>query len=67
MKPKQVKDVFAGLPEDVVVRYLRAMQPRQATKILSEFKTPAELERVKVLMERVRAAAEPAGNAPAKQ
>lgn len=62
MKPKQVKDVFAGLSDDVVVRYLRAMSPRQATKILAEFKTPAELDRVKVLMERVRAsAAEPAG------
>jgi flagellar motility protein MotE (MotC chaperone) len=57
MKPKQVKDVFAGLSDEVVVRYLRAMPPRQATKILAEFKTPAELDRVKVLMERVRAAA----------
>ena len=56
MKPKQVKDVFAGLADDTVVRYLRAMEARQASKILKEFKTPAETERVKVLMERVRAA-----------
>jgi flagellar motility protein MotE (MotC chaperone) len=56
MKPKQVKDVFAGLPDDTVVRYLRAMDTKQAAKILREFQTPAEVERVKVLMERVRAA-----------
>lgn len=56
MKPKQVKDVFAGLPDETVVRYLRAMEAKQASKILKEFKTPAETERVKELMERVRAA-----------
>jgi flagellar motility protein MotE (MotC chaperone) len=56
MKPKQVKDVFATLPDDVVVRYLRAMEPRAASKILKEFKAPAELERLKTLMERVRSA-----------
>ena len=57
MKPKQVKDVFAKLPDDVVVRYLRAMEPRDASKILAEFKAPAELERLKKLMEQVRSAA----------
>jgi flagellar motility protein MotE (MotC chaperone) len=61
MKPKQVKDVFAGLPDDVVVRYLRAMDPGQAGKIIKEFKTPAEVQRVKGLMEQVRSAAESAG------
>jgi flagellar motility protein MotE (MotC chaperone) len=66
MKPKQVKDVFAGLPDDVVVRYLRAMDPGQAGKIIKEFKTPAEVQRVKGLMEQVRSAAEPVGVA-AKQ
>jgi flagellar motility protein MotE (MotC chaperone) len=61
MKPKQVKDVFAGLPDDVVVRYLRAMDPGQAGKIIKEFKAPAEVQRVKGLMEQVRSAAESAG------
>jgi flagellar motility protein MotE (MotC chaperone) len=61
MKPKQVKDVFAGLPDDVVVRYLRAMDPGQAGKIIKEFKTPAEVQRVKGLLEQVRSAAESAG------
>ena len=56
MKPKQVKDVFTRLPDAEVVRYLRALDTRQATKILAEFKTPAELDRVKALMEQVRAA-----------
>jgi flagellar motility protein MotE (MotC chaperone) len=64
MKPKQIKDVFANLADDVVVRYLRALEPRQVVKILAEFKTPAEVQRVKALMEQVRSA-EPA--APAKQ
>jgi flagellar motility protein MotE (MotC chaperone) len=64
MQPKQVKNVFANLPDDVVVRYLRAMEPRKQGKILSEFKTPAELQRVKALMEQVRSA-EPV--APAEQ
>ena len=64
MKPKQIKDVFAGLPDDVVVRYLRAMEPRVASKILKEFTTPAEVQRVQMLMERVRAAE---AAAPAKQ
>jgi flagellar motility protein MotE (MotC chaperone) len=65
MKPKQVKDVFAGLSDDVVVRYLKAMEPARASKILKEFKTPAELQRVKVLMEQVRLAE--ASPAPARQ
>lgn len=56
MKPKQVKEVFATLPDDVVVRYLRAMESRDASKVIKEFKSPAELERLKVLMERVRSA-----------
>jgi flagellar motility protein MotE (MotC chaperone) len=56
MKPKQVKDVFTRMPDPEVVRYLRALDTRQATKVLAEFKTPAELDRVKVLMEQVRAA-----------
>ena len=65
MRPKQVKDVFVTLPEDVVVRYLRAMEPRAASKVLKEFKAPAELERLKTLMERVRSAE--AGQAPAQE
>ena len=46
MKPKQVKEVFATLPDDVVVRYLRAMESRDASKVIKEFKSPAELVRL---------------------
>ena len=53
------------LADDVVVRYLRAMEPRQAAKIIKEFKTPAEVQRVKLLMEQVRAAE--SGSASAQQ
>jgi flagellar motility protein MotE (MotC chaperone) len=64
MKPKQLKDVFATMPDDDVVRYLRKLESRQVSKVLAEFKTPAELQRVKALIEQVRSA-EP--GAPAKQ
>jgi hypothetical protein len=37
------------------------MDPGQAGKIIKEFKTPAEVQRVKGLMEQVRSAAESAG------
>lgn len=64
MKPKQVKDLFANMADDEVVRYLRAMEPRMAAKILKEFKTPAEVRRVNVLMEQVSSAET---GAPAQQ
>ena len=37
-------------------RYLRAMEPSRAAKILKEFKAPAETERVKQLIEAIRGA-----------
>src|SRR4051812_11134332 len=40
MPGKQVKSVFMSLPDDTVVRYLQAMPPRTATKIVKEFKSP---------------------------
>jgi hypothetical protein len=37
-----VKDDFMSLDEDTVVRYLAAMKPYNATKILEKFSAPAE-------------------------
>lgn len=54
MPPKQVKSIFLSLTDDTVVRYLQAMQPRQASKILKEFKTPEETSRAQKILEKMR-------------
>jgi flagellar motility protein MotE (MotC chaperone) len=54
MPAKQAKGVFMGLDDATVVRYLDAMDPLQASKILKEFKSPDEVVRVGKLLERIR-------------
>ena len=54
MQAKQVKDVFGGLDDATVTRYLRAMEPGRAAKILKEFKSPDETQRVQRLLEAIR-------------
>jgi len=61
MPAKQVKSVFLGLEDDTVMRYLQAMQPRTASKIIKEFKTPEELARIATVLERIRLASADAG------
>ena len=56
MAPKQVKAIFADMDDDVVVRYLQAMDARQAASVLKEFKTPTETMRAKTLLEKIRQA-----------
>lgn len=51
---KTVKTVFMGLDDATVVQYLQAMESRSAARIMKEFKTPQETERLKTLMERLR-------------
>jgi hypothetical protein len=51
---KQVKTIFMGLDDETVVRYLQAMPPRASAKIVKEFKTPEENERVQRILERMR-------------
>ena len=51
---KQIKDLFSGMDDATAVRYLRAMEPDKAAKILKEFKTPAESLRVRKLMDIIR-------------
>lgn len=51
---KQVKELFSGMDDSTAVRYLRAMEPDKAAKILKEFKTPTEATRVRKLMEIIR-------------
>lgn len=54
MPAKQVKSIFMGLDDDTMIQYLRAMEPRTATKITKEFKTPDELSRIGKVMEKMR-------------
>jgi BMFP domain-containing protein YqiC len=51
---KQVKTIFMGLDDAVVIQYLQAMESRSAAKITKEFKSPEESERLKRLLERMR-------------
>jgi hypothetical protein len=57
MAPKQVKSIFMGLDDQTVMNYLRAMQPRTAGKIIKEFKTQDETDRIQRILERMRQAA----------
>ena len=54
MPPKQVKEVFMSLDDVTLTKYLRAMDAGKASKILKEFKTPSETERVQRVMEMIR-------------
>jgi len=44
------------LNEDTVQQYLQAMDTRTATKIIKEFKTPAETAFIERVLERIRQA-----------
>lgn len=56
MPAKQAKEVFMMLDDATIIRYLQAMEPREAGKILKEFKTPDEVTRVQRIMEQMRQA-----------
>jgi hypothetical protein len=56
MPARQVKTIFMSLDDRTVQQYLQAMQPRTATKIIKEFKTPDELDRVQRVLENMRRA-----------
>jgi len=63
MPSKQVKGVFMSLDDEIVVRYLQAMPPRTASKIIKEFKTPDETIRIQRVLERMRQSSPPAESA----
>jgi hypothetical protein len=56
MPGKQVKAIFMGLSDEVVIRYLQAMPPSTAKKVIKEFKTPEETARIQAVMEKMRQA-----------
>ncbi len=56
MPGKQVKAVFMGLDDPTVIAYLQAMSPRNAGKIIKEFKSPEEISRIQKILEQMRQA-----------
>ena len=54
MQTKDAKSAIAGMDDATAVKYLRAMEPSRAAKIMKEFKTPAEAARVLKIMEMIR-------------
>jgi hypothetical protein len=62
MPARQVKTIFMSLTDDTMIQYLRAMEPRTATKITKEFKSPEELARIGLVMEKMRQTQASAGN-----
>lgn len=67
MPARQVKTLFMGLDDETVVRYLQAMPPRSASKIVKEFKTPEETARVQTILERMRQSQPAPANAEPSQ
>ena len=56
MPPKEVKQVFSTLDDQTVVNFLQAMEPKQAAKIIKEYKTDEEVARIQKIMEKMRLA-----------
>jgi hypothetical protein len=54
LPPKQVKQIFGGLDDATVQRFLQAMPPGKAAKIIKEFKLPEENSRMGIIIERMR-------------
>ena len=61
---RKVKEIFATLEEPTVVRYLKAMDPRVAGKVLKDCKTPAEVARAQRYLELLRQSQPPTPAAP---
>jgi flagellar motility protein MotE (MotC chaperone) len=59
MPAKQVKQVFLSMDDETVKRFLQAMEPREAAKIVREFKAPDEQVRVQKVLEQMRGPAAP--------
>jgi hypothetical protein len=54
MAPRQVKAIFLTAGDDAVLQYLQAMEPRTAAKVIKEFKSPEEIDRIHRIMEQMR-------------
>ena len=54
LKPKQVKDLLMAMPADQIARYISAMEPDRAAKVIGEFKNTGEKELLNEALDRVR-------------
>jgi len=54
MPAPRAKTLMMTMDDATVVQFLQAMEPRTATKIINEFKTPDELNRIQKIMEKMR-------------
>jgi flagellar motility protein MotE (MotC chaperone) len=54
MKPLEVKEIWTGLNEDVLVALVKEMDASKVAKILQEFRDPAELETKRKVLEKIR-------------
>jgi hypothetical protein len=64
MPARQVKTIFLTLADDTVMHYLQAMQPRTAAKIVKEYKSPEEIQRIQKVLEKIRQSQPPAPPPP---
>lgn len=65
LKPKQIKDLLTTMPAAEVARYLTAMEPDQAAKVLAEFKSIDEKQLINVVLNKVRGVKDGSGTGAA--
>jgi len=56
LKPKQVKDLLSGMQVSDAAKFIGAMEPDRAAKVMAEFKSPAEKQFLGDLVDQVRGA-----------
>ena len=56
LKPKQLKEIFLGMPEETVAEFLAAMDESRSGKIIAEFKSPTEKTFILKVLETIRGA-----------
>jgi flagellar motility protein MotE (MotC chaperone) len=64
LKPKQLKDLFLPMPQDEVAKYLKAMDPERAAKIITEFKSEPEKSYINAVLKRLRETGTDSASAP---
>lgn len=63
---KLTKDIFLQLEEEIVLEFLRAMDGQTAARIIREFKSDAETQKARSILERMRQG-EPIANSAGRQ
>lgn len=66
LKPKQIKEIFLGMPVDQVAGYVQAMEASRAGKIIAEFKSPTEQTFISGVLDRIRGVSAGSGTSAAR-